>query len=253
MRKTASVSTTTPASALRACRGIADAVVISSASTSDDLRLVGYVACERPDDLGVEEVLGDLRLRLPPHLVPDALVALRAFPLTPNGKLDRAALPAPASRAARAGAPVGPVTELQERLVRLWEVLLDVHPIGIRDNFFALGGHSLLAVRLVGEIERWFHLRLPLTVLFERPTIEALADALRSDPADLDVHPLVKLNASGTATPFFYLHASFGGGGYYCLTLAEQLGPDQPLFALGPHGLDGRPIPARCKRASGVM
>jgi thioesterase domain-containing protein len=139
---------------------------------------------------------------------------------------------------------VPPATELQRQLVALWETLLDVRPVGIRDDFFALGGHSLLALRLIAEIERQFLTRLPIAVLFERPTIEGLADALCCDPANLDRSPLVALNTEGTALPFYYHHGNLTGGGYYCLRLAELLGSQQPLFIFRPRGVDGDAIPS---------
>jgi hypothetical protein len=218
-------------------------VVVPLADAAGTLRLVGYVTPERPDVIEDEAILGALRGRLSAHLVPDAIVALRAFPLTRNGKLDRAALPAPPTRAIRASAVAPPTTEVQQQLNALWETLLDVRPIGIRDNFFALGGHSLLAVGLIGEIERRCRTRLPLAVLFEQPTIEGLADALSRDPADLNRKALVALNAAGTALPFFYHHGSLTGGGHSCLRLAEQLGTQQPVFIIRPHGVDGGAIP----------
>src|SRR6201999_4097107 len=91
---------------------------------------------------------------LPAYMVPAAFVALSAWPLTPNAKIDRRALPAPISSLGPGRAEhVPPRDRLELELVAIWEALLGAHPIGVRDNFFALGGHSLLAVRLVAQIE----------------------------------------------------------------------------------------------------
>jgi pristinamycin I synthase-3/4 len=134
-------------------------------------RLVAYV-------VGGEEteLRSFLRERLPEYMVPSAIVALDALPLTRHGKVDRRALPAPGK--ARPGsrvelvAPRGPV---EEALAGIWASLLEVERVGIHDNFFDLGGHSLLATRVVAAIRRELGAEIPLRALFERPTVAQLA------------------------------------------------------------------------------
>lgn len=229
--------------ALRSYPGVTGAVALARDDASAGKQLAGYVTVARPCTFDVASLMSALRRRLPPHLVPDVIVELEAFPLTASGKLDRTALsasmlPPNAIGEARAG------SELEVQLIAIWEHLLGVAPVGIRDNFFALGGHSLLAVRLIADIESAFAIRLPLAVLFEEPTVEHIADALRRDPASLNRAPLVTLNSGGAAPPFFFLHGSLTGGGYYCLALAKRLGAARPLHLLRPHGVDGRPLPS---------
>jgi hypothetical protein len=98
-------------------------------------------------------VRASLAATLPEHMVPTAFVTLAEFPLTPNGKLDRRALPRP-DRAAVEGTRVAPRTPVETALARLWAELLDLPEVGIHDDFFALGGHSLLAARLTFRIGR---------------------------------------------------------------------------------------------------
>jgi acyl carrier protein len=147
------------------------------------------------------------------------LIAVAAFPLTTSGKLDRRALPAPVTQRSAALTLNPPTSELEQQLTRLWERLLDVRPIGTRDDFFALGGHSLLAVRMIGELKREFEMEIPVSVLFAAPTVERLALALCDHQSSPNRKAIVTLNPEGTAAPFFFLHGSLNGGGFYCLAL----------------------------------
>jgi amino acid adenylation domain-containing protein len=205
-------------------------------------RLAAYVVPVEAGAPEPRELRAWLLERLPEYMVPSVFVPLPALPLTPNGKIDRRALPSPARGASAARGdvtPPGNPTELA--LVQLWEEMLDVRPIGIRDGFFELGGHSLLAVRLLDRIERDLGVRLPLTVLFQGATVEALAAAiLRQSPPSGS--PLVPLRTTGSRQPFFCVHAA-GGDVFAYLDLARHLGPDQPFYGLRAAGLDGEDEP----------
>jgi acyl carrier protein len=113
-------------------------------------------------------------------MIPSAVVLVDALPLTPNGKVDRAALPAPVwERPAAAGDDhVPPRTLVEEMLAELWSDLLVVEGIGVRDSFFDLGGHSLKAGQLVLRVRELFGVDLPVSTIFEAPTIEAMAIAV---------------------------------------------------------------------------
>jgi thioesterase domain-containing protein/acyl carrier protein len=224
-------------------------VVRPSTSAGHELDLIGYV--ELRDARLNEATLRDfLSVKLPSYAIPARLVLLETLPKTASDKIDRNALPVPPSRTMSAQEIAPALDELHQQLIRLWERLLGTTPIGIRDNFFALGGNSLLAARLIGQIEREFQARLPLAVLFEHPTVEALALALRRDPANLNRSPLVVLNPEGSAPPLFFLHGSITGGGYYCLALAKHVGNDRPIFAMRPHGVDGGDVPGSIAEAA---
>ncbi|HEX6288816.1 MAG TPA: amino acid adenylation domain-containing protein [Herpetosiphonaceae bacterium] len=180
-----------------------------------------------------------LKERLPEYMVPSAFVPLERLPLTRNGKLDRRALPAPHQRRDEIeGTFVPPRDTLEEQLVRIWESILDVRPIGVHDNFFDIGGHSILAVRLVAQIQQQFGQSLPLTTLFQGATIEHLAQVLREAATPAPWTPLVGIQTRGTRRPFYCVHA--GGGSvlaYY--KLAKFLGEDQPFYGLQSVGIDG--------------
>ncbi|WP_203854840.1 non-ribosomal peptide synthetase, partial [Dactylosporangium siamense] len=150
---------------LRSAAGVSAAVVVAL-----DGRLVAYVVGETG---GLREWLGQ---RLPEYMVPSALVELSALPLNSNGKVDRAALPAPdIARMELAGAYVAPEGTTQELLAGIWAGILGVGRVGAADNFFALGGHSLLATQVVSRVRSVFGVEVPVAALFDGPTIEGLA------------------------------------------------------------------------------
>ena len=124
---------------------------------------------------------------LPEYMIPSAIVLLDAFPLTSNGKLDRRALPAAAARPAG----VSPRTPLEQQVADIWQAVLHVDRVGVDEDFFALGGHSLLATKVISRIRAEMSVELPLRVMFEAPTVEAMAlavleqQATASDPEAL--------------------------------------------------------------------
>ncbi|HET7286906.1 MAG TPA: amino acid adenylation domain-containing protein, partial [Pyrinomonadaceae bacterium] len=158
-------------SVLRQQEHVQDAVVVARQE-----QLVAYMVT----DNGTVELREQLRQHLPEYMVPSAFVTLSELPLTPNGKIDRKALPdIDHSRPETADSYIAPRDMLEFQLVRLWEELLPVHPIGVRDNFFALGGHSLVAVRLVSRIEQELGKKIPVRAVFQGATIEYLAGLVR--------------------------------------------------------------------------
>jgi amino acid adenylation domain-containing protein len=182
-----------------------------------------------------------LQQRLPAYMVPASFTVLDRLPLTPNGKIDRKALPAPETQR-HAVALQAPRDTVELQLVQMWERLLKVHPVGVRDPFFALGGHSLLAVRMVAQIEQVFGQRLSLTTLFHHTTIESLASVLRQRTDAHTVGCCVPIQPQGSAPPLFLVHPA--GGNVLCyLALAQQLGQDQPVYAFQAEGLEGGQVP----------
>ncbi|HEX2091396.1 MAG TPA: amino acid adenylation domain-containing protein, partial [Longimicrobiaceae bacterium] len=161
---------------------VGHAVVVVREDIPGDRRLTGYVVAAN----GTPPVPSDLRSylgeRLPDYMVPGAFVVLDRLPLTPTGKVDRRALPAP--EGAVEGAYVAPRTPAEELLAGIWGELLAVGRVGVHDGFFDLGGHSLLATRVVSRVREAFGIELPLRALFEAPTVAGLAgrveDALRA-------------------------------------------------------------------------
>jgi len=229
---------------------VREAVVVArddGTGDPDDRRIVAYVVPNNPHDLTTADLRDYLAARLPTYMVPAAVTPLEALPLTPNGKVDRQALPAPGIETISDRPIVAPAGPVEERLVKLWQDLLQVAPIGVTDNFFALGAHSLLAVRLIDEIERAFGKRIPLAILFEDPTVARLAAALQEQGSDIDLTGLVTVQAAGSHSarqPLYFVHGDFWGGGFYCLNLSRHLGADQPFYAFEQHGLHDEDVPA---------
>ncbi|HET7114388.1 MAG TPA: thioesterase domain-containing protein, partial [Pyrinomonadaceae bacterium] len=169
---------------------------------------------------------------LPEYMIPADLVILDSLPLTPNGKIDRKALPDPGQTNASAQHEyVAPRNALESQLAAIWEDLLGVHPVGVRESFFELGGHSLLAVRLMARIKKQFGLDLPISSLFRGETIDEFAQILAEQSSAWRSSPLVPIQPGGTRAPFFCVHAMGGNVNNYYL-LARYLGGDQPFYGL---------------------
>jgi thioesterase domain-containing protein/aryl carrier-like protein len=175
-------------------------------------------------------------------MVPSAFVVMEQLPVRASGKIDPRDLPIPdQTRPALQSDFVSPRDDWELRLTQIWEDILEIHPIGVRDNFFDLGGHSLLAVRLRFQIHKMSGRDLPLALLFERPTIEALAQVLRHE-IQVQVSSLVPIQPLGSKPPLFFVHAQ-GGGTITYSPLAQQLGRDQPFYGLEAPGLNGEQEP----------
>ena len=120
-----------------------------------------------------------LRKQLPDYMVPSSFVRLDTLPLTPSGKVDRRALPAPDGRPSVSDY-VGPRSSTEQALVEIWQDLLKLERVGINDNFFELGGHSLLAMRMMARVRQAFDIELPLRTLFEAPSIGELSERIEA-------------------------------------------------------------------------
>ncbi|HST63005.1 MAG TPA: condensation domain-containing protein, partial [Longimicrobium sp.] len=147
------------------------------------------------------------RARLPEYMVPSAFVVLESFPVTPNGKVDRGALPAPDTPGSR-GTYVAPRTPAEERMAAIWAEVLGVERVGGEDNFFELGGHSLLATQLVSRVRQAFRTELPLRAVFEAPMLAELVgrvEALRAEtPGGAGAPPLVPVPRDGSPLPLSF-------------------------------------------------
>jgi len=156
---------------------IREAVVIAEAE-----RLVGYVVASGSKPLRVEDLRKFLGRHLPDYMIPATFVSLKTLPLTANGKIDRARLPAPEeARPDLERVFVAPRTAVEKQLADIWSEFLKFDEMGVHDNFFELGGHSLLATQVVSRIRKTFNCEMLLRSLFEAPTIAQLATQIEAD------------------------------------------------------------------------
>ncbi len=163
--------------------------VVAREDTPGEKRLVAYIVAPAEEELrpsSLREALGEY---LPDYMIPSTFVLLDALPITPNGKVDRAALPAPdSSNTLRAETNEEPRTPTEERIAQVVSTLLNLDMVGINDNFFMLGGHSLLGTQIITQLSETFGVDLPLRSLFEAPTVQLLA-------AEVEQRVLAKLEA----------------------------------------------------------
>ena len=229
---------------LRQSPEVQETVVVVREDTHDDKRLVAYVVPTPGQTPTTESLRNVSKKRLPEYMVPSSFIFLDVLPLTPNGKVDRNALPVPeTTREATEDTYVAPSSLVQQQLIEIWEELLNIRPIGIRDNFFSLGGHSLLAARMVNKIEQICGKKLPLSALFADATIEHLVHVLLEGTDKTSHTPFLAIQTQGTKRPFFYFHGDWTGAAFYCLQVARSLGMDQPFYALEPYKFDALAIP----------
>jgi amino acid adenylation domain-containing protein len=220
---------------------VGSAVVVARGEGAE-AELAAYVITR-----GIPVSSGSLRRyltsKLPAYMVPSTVTALAEFPLTPNGKIDRKALPEPSRERAEERELVAPRTDLERRLTTIWERELGISPIGVTDDFFDLGVTSLMAATLFAAIEHELGNALPLGAIFQASTIEALANLLgASDANSSRWTSLVPIQPTGTKPPIFCIH---GGAGtiLHLAPLARKLGPDQPFYGLQSRGLYGGTAP----------
>ncbi|MGW8227110.1 MAG: non-ribosomal peptide synthetase family protein, partial [Anaerolineales bacterium] len=157
-----------------------EVVVVAHEDSAGENKLIAYLVMhDQETELGINDLRGFLRQRLPNYMIPGTFVTLEALPLTPNGKVDRNALPAaPLNRPNLAQEYIPPRNEQEERIAGITGKILGLERVGIHDNFFDLGGNSLSATRLIFQIQEEFEVKLPLVKIFHTPTIAGLSEAI---------------------------------------------------------------------------
>ncbi|MFP2930484.1 amino acid adenylation domain-containing protein, partial [Pyxidicoccus sp. 3LG] len=204
---------------------VREAVVAAREDGPGGKRLVGYVVARDGVPADGVTLRAALKESLPEYMVPAVVMVLPSMPLTPNGKVDRKALPAP-DLSASSGRPdfVAPRTPTEARLAEVWSAVLEAERVGVHDNFFELGGHSLMATQAISRMRTAFGVELPLRDLFEAATLESLA--LRVDVAiragqGIHTPPLVPAPRSGEVPLSFAQQR---------LWFLDQLEPDSAFY-----------------------
>jgi len=231
---------------LNAHETVGGSLVLADGDNAESRRLLAYVVPAAGRTVDAVALRDFLKSRLPEYMLPALVLPLPAWPLTPNGKIDRGALPRPSGEAlpvARARQMVAPRNQTELHLCKIWEYVLGVSEVGVTDDFFALGGHSLLAVTMFDAVERLFGRRLPMdTLWYEGGTIETLARILRQDTEMVSWPTLVAMQTQGDRAPLFCVH-TMGGNLFHYHDLVGALGPDQPVYGLQARGVYGRESP----------
>jgi len=159
--------------------GVRKAAVMAREDSPGDKLLVAYVLETQKNTVTPSELRTFVKQKLPQYMVPSSVIVMEAFPLTPNGKLNRKALPAPEDAPAeRETSFVAPQTPTEKIIEGIWANLLKLKQVGVHDNFFDIGGHSLKAVQVVARVRDAFGIELPVRKVFENPTISALAQLI---------------------------------------------------------------------------
>ena len=206
--------------ALLDCKGVENTVVISR----EPKGLIAYVVANSGDDLDAEYLRNQLGKTLPDYMLPSVFVFLDAFPLLPNGKINRGALPMPQTGRGLKTRFVAPQTRVEQALSTIWREVLDVDRVGLEDNFFDLGGHSLLATQVVSRIRRELGVELALRELFDKPSIAELGTRVSEILHDglLDQAPKIRRVRRAARLPLSFAQQR--------LWFLDQLEPGSSLY-----------------------
>lgn len=219
---------------------VRQAVVVVRDDMPGDKQIVAYLNPDEEHILDLSEIRSFAKQKLPEYMLPSRWVTVDQFPLTPNGKVDRKALPAPI-REAQPARRESPRDELEAKLVSIFETVLDVRPVGITDDFFELGGHSVMAARLITEIRNLTGTQLSLSKLFQGANVRGLRNVLDEETAPDAESTVTQIQAgTGSTAPFFAV-VSPGESGVGYAILARHMGSDRPFYQLqadGPIAID---------------
>ena len=198
-------------------------VVMAREDRPGEKRLTAYVVVDSASAPTNAELRDFVKSRLPDYMLPAAFIVLDQFPLTPNGKVDLRALPAPEqmSPVLESGfAP--PRSPVEEMLTGIWAEILGLERVGVHDNFFDLGGHSLLATQVISRIRKMFEVELPLRVVFEAPTVKEIAEKIEKSHGDVASIPPLTRREPGDEIPLSFAQQR--------LWFLDQLEPGSSLF-----------------------
>lgn len=227
---------------LNARPGVKQAVVVPVMKDGKPDSLAAFWVADAAHKTDAATLADELRARLPASMVPAQFIQLDTLPLSPNGKIDRKALPVPQAASAERAITVEhvvPRDELETALAGIWCRILKLPTVGVTDNFIDLGGSSLSALRLVSVIRKELQHDVPVGRIFAAATIEKLAAEIR-EPNARDAHEgcLIQIQPGRPGfAPLFCIHG-FGGHIFQFYLLARHLGPDRPVYALRASGLE---------------
>lgn len=207
---------------------VQEAIVLAREDESGQKQLCAYFVADRL--LTVSELRSALSEEMPAYMIPAYFVQLERMPLTSNGKTDRKALPAPDGDIHTGLEYVAPRTAQEAQLAQIWQEVLGLEQVGVKDNFFALGGHSLNLMQLVQRVYAETGTELPVHKVFQNPSVESMAYEIWESGSDGDSSHFVKLNSDGPVNVFCFPPGS--GYGFSYLELAKALEGHSALYAI---------------------
>jgi thioesterase domain-containing protein len=217
-------------SVLRSHPAVENATVILREDTPGEPRLVAYVMQAQGKAVPAPDLKEYASRALPEYMLPTRIVTLAALPLTPSGKIDRRALPLPESltdqaiQGSRTAKGVPAANELETQLLAIFREILGEPSIGVTDSFFDYGGYSLLSVRLFSRIHRSLGRRLPISLLFDAPTVRGLSEIIQKGET---LPTLVPIRKEGRAAPLFVIHSYLIYG-----ALCEAIEEERPIYGV---------------------
>ncbi|KML03905.1 peptide synthetase [Bacillus stratosphericus] len=180
-------------------QGVKQAVLLADHDETNHTRLLAYITCDDAWKGKLDDIKSGLKERLPAYMLPHELIELENLPLTPNGKVDKRQLPKPEAPQGNRRVKL-PANEVEQKLLVMWREVLEREDISTDDHFFELGGHSLKAMSLLSKVSKEFEVQVPIHLLFETPTIEALSHYIQHQ--DGETAGYLVFNDSQTSTVF---------------------------------------------------
>jgi amino acid adenylation domain-containing protein len=221
---------------LSACDGVREALVIAREDRNGDKRLVAYLIPHPGSQLVVASLRQQLLTTMAEYMVPSAFVTLDAYPLNPNGKIDRKALPQPDLAAVVTQEYEAPQGRVETMVAGIWQDMLELARVGRQDHFFELGGHSLLATQLISRLKQTLDVDVALHDLFAYPTLSGFAARIQTPTTPNATPNLLQIRRANNMKTLFFIHDGTGGLGYVH-KLLPSLDADMTVYGLLPSGL----------------
>jgi thioesterase domain-containing protein len=211
--------------------GLVKQGVIAAKNDADgNKRLVGYAV--QNGSFNKDAVVAYLASKLPAYMVPALWVELESLPLTPNGKIDRKALPQPQAGAGLSSRYEAPKDEAEQTIAGIWQHVMGIQQVGTHDNFFQLGGHSLMGLKIIALVEKITGKQLPVSTLFEHPTVEKFAKLIKSNVQVSKLKSLVSIKSGEAGIKPLYIVSGINGTAFAFVGFAKMLAPHQPVYIL---------------------
>ncbi|MCC0176195.1 amino acid adenylation domain-containing protein [Waterburya agarophytonicola K14] len=221
---------------------IEQCAIITKEDFSGSKILAAFLVAKQDLIPSIREIRNFLKQKLPDYMIPTTFNTLEVLPLTSNGKVDRGALANINSTVSETSATyVAPRNKLETELAKIWQQVLGIKQISIKDSFFNLGGHSLLAMSLFAQIEEKLDIKIPESTIFKASTIEELAGCIEAENYNHN-YSLIPIQAKGSKDPLFCIHGGVGEIFLY-REIAKYIEPDRPIYALEPLGFNDRTAP----------